>query len=120
MKFLILFLAMSLSTPAMAIDYMCSGTEPFWGMKIEGHKLSYEYYGEEEVKKTEIILSKKLMAARPESFGVVAKSKKATATIVLNDQCSDGMSEETYSHSVVLDLKALPIALEGCCNQISL
>lgn len=118
MKILILFLTMFLSTPAVAIDYLCSGTEPFWGMKIEGHKLSYEYYGEEEVKKTGKILSRKLMAARPESFGVVAKTKKVTATIVLNDQCSDGMSEETYSHSVVLDIKALPMALEGCCNYI--
>lgn len=109
---------MSLSVSAMATDYKCSGTEPFWGMSIKGDKLSYDYYGEVEINKTEKILSKKLMAARPEAFGVVAKTRKVTATIVLNDQCTDGMSEETYSHSVVLDVKALPMVLEGCCNEV--
>lgn len=117
MKKLILLLALSFSVSAMAIDYTCSGTEPFWGMSIKGEKLSYDYYGEVEVNKTEKILSKKFMAARPEAFGVVAKTRKVTATIVLNDQCSDGMSDQTYSHSVVLDIKALPMVLEGCCNE---
>ena len=118
MKKLILLVTMSLSVSAMATDYKCSGTEPFWGMSIKGDKLSYDYYGEVEINKTEKILSKKLMAARPEAFGVVAKTRKVTATIVLNDQCTDGMSEETYSHSVVLDVKALPMVLEGCCNEV--
>jgi len=115
MKLLLVLLTMTLSVSAMATDYTCSGTEPFWGMSIKGDKLSYDYYGEVEVKKTEKILSKKLMAARPEAFGVVAKTKKVTATIVLNDQCSDGMSDQIYSHSLVLDVKALPMVLEGCC-----
>lgn len=118
MKSLLVLLAMTFSVSAMATDYTCSGTEPFWGMSIKGDKLSYEYFGETEVNKTEKILSKKLMAARPEAFGVVAKTRKATATIVLNDQCSDGMSDQTYSHSVVLDIKALPMVLEGCCNEV--
>ncbi|MEA9355275.1 hypothetical protein SHI21_03645 [Bacteriovorax sp. PP10] len=116
MKNLILLLAMSFSVSAMAVDYTCSGTEPFWGMSIKGDKLSYDYYGEVEVNKTEKILSQKFMAARADDFGVVAKARKATATIVLNDQCSDGMSDQTYSHSAVLDIKALPMVLEGCCN----
>lgn len=115
MKKFIALLTLTASVSAMATDYTCSGTEPFWGMSIKGDKLSYDYYGEVEVKKTETILSKKLMAARPEAFGVVAKTKRVTATIVLNDQCSDGMSDQTYSHSVVLDVKALPMVLEGCC-----
>lgn len=119
MKSLIAFLALSLSVSAMATDYICSGTEPFWGMKIKGDKLSYDYYGENEVNKTEKILSKKLMAARPESFGVVAKTRNVTATITLNDQCSDGMSDQTYSHSVVLDAKAESVVFEGCCNVVS-
>lgn len=118
MKKLITLLALTVSASAMATDYKCSGTEPFWGMSIEGDKLSYDYPADEPVNKTEKIISKKLMAARPEAFGVVAKTKKATATIVLNDQCSDGMSDETYSHSAVLDVKGLSVALEGCCNVV--
>lgn len=118
MKTLIALLTLTASVSSMAVDYKCSGTEPFWGTSIKGDKLSYDYYGEIEINKTEKIISKKLMAARPEIFGVVAKTRKATATIILNDQCTDGMSDQTYSHSVVLDIKALPMVLEGCCNEV--
>lgn len=118
MKTLIALTLMSLSFSSFAVDYTCSGTEPFWGMKIVGDKLSYDYYTETEVHRTERIKSKKFMAARADSFGVIAKTRKVTATIVLNDQCSDGMSDQTYSHSVVLDVNSLPTALEGCCNEI--
>lgn len=118
MKSLIVLLAMSFTVSAMATDFKCSGTEPFWGMTIEGDKLTYDYPTENNEKRTEKIVSKKLMAARPEAFGVVAKTKKATATVVLNDQCSDGMSDETYSHSAVLDVKGLSVVMEGCCNEI--
>lgn len=118
MKKLIVLLAMTLSVSAMAIDYQCAGTEPFWGMTIKGDKLSYDYSADEPVNKTEKIVSKKLMAARPEAFGVVAKTKNVTATVILNDQCSDGMSDEIYSHSVALDVRGLSGVLEGCCNEI--
>lgn len=118
MKSLLVLLAMSLSVSAMATDFKCAGTEPFWGMSITGDQLSYDYPADEPVNKTETIVSKKLMAARPEAFGVVAKTKKVTATIVLNDQCSDGMSDEIYSHTVVLDVKGLPMVFEGCCNEV--
>lgn len=118
MKSLLVLLAMTASVSAMATDYKCSGTEPFWGMSVNGNKISYDYYLDTEVNKTEEILSKKLMAARPEAFGVVVSTEKVTATIVLNDQCSDGMSEQIYSHSVVLDVKDFPMVLEGCCNEV--
>lgn len=115
MKTLLLLLMMSVSVPAMAIDYHCSGTEPFWGLGTNGDQVTYEYFGEEEIKRTEKIQSKKYMAARPESVGVVLKTKRATATILANDKCSDGMSDTVYSHAIVLDIKVLPMALEGCC-----
>lgn len=117
MKTLLLLLTMFASTSAMAIDYHCSGTEPFWGLGTNGNQLTYEYFGEEEIKRTEKITSKKLMAARPESFGAVLKTKNVTATIISNDQCSDGMSDTVYSHSIVLDIRNLPMALEGCCME---
>ena len=115
MKALLLLLTICASLPAMAVDYHCSGTEPFWGLGTNGDKVTYEYFGEDEIKRTEKIQSKKYMAARPESVGVVIKTKRATATIISNETCSDGMSDKEYSHSIVLDIKVLPMALEGCC-----
>ena len=46
-------------------------------------------------------------------FATVTKTKYATLTTVMGE-CSDGMSDEVYSHHAVFDIGGAVLA--GCCD----
>lgn len=113
MKKMIVILALSCSFTAMAnTSYQCFGTEPFWGMELVDNKLVLDLF--DETKNTETVLSRDTAAGMANEFAFIAKTKNSTATIVTGE-CSDGMSDNVYSHHVVYtDGK---VVLYGCCNQ---
>lgn len=106
---------MSLSFSALADNnYKCFGTEPFWGMELVNNSLVLDLF--DETKTSEEVISRETAAGMANEFAFIAKTKNSSATIVTGE-CSDGMSDEIYSHHVVYtDGRAV---LYGCCNKSS-
>ncbi len=111
MKKFIALLALTASLSAMATDYKCVGTEPFWSLKITETQMSLDM---EDVVRTESVQSKIQAAGMADEFAFVVTSASGSATVI-SGECSDGMSDNIYSHHVVV--KAGPMVLAGCCNQ---
>jgi uncharacterized membrane protein len=117
MKTIITFFALSLSISAMAeSDFSCAGTEPFWGLNLIGSEISLTTPATESAV-TEAVTSRTNASGTQEDFVFVATTATATATI-LSGECSDGMSDEIYSHHIVYNTGDL--VLYGCCNKINL
>ena len=56
MKKFIAALSIVLSFSSMAADYSCSGTEPFWDLKLEGNTVTFnEFMADESTTKEEVI-----------------------------------------------------------------
>lgn len=111
--FLISLLTLAMSASAMAADLSCSGTEPFWDLKIKGNTVVYNGFFNDETTTTEKIISKTDAAGLAEDFAFVIKTPNASATIVTGE-CSDGMSETVYEKHIVY--KTNDSVLYGCCN----
>ncbi|MBY0416410.1 MAG: hypothetical protein K2Q18_19700 [Bdellovibrionales bacterium] len=115
MKKIIALLTLTVSITAMAdtTNYKCFGTEPFWDFKIKENQTVFNEMFEDETK-TETILSRVTAANVGDNTAFVVKTKSTTATVVAG-ACSDGMSDETYSHHIVLENDTS--VLYGCCNE---
>ncbi len=115
MKKFIVVLSLVCSFGAMAeSNYKCFGTEPFWAMSITQDKLAFGLFDDDTV--TEDILSRETAQGTSQDFAFVVTTKSASATIIAGE-CSDGMSDNIYSHHVVY--KNASSTLYGCCNQTS-
>lgn len=112
MKKLILIALASLSmASAMASTLQCSGTEPFWGVRVEKGMLMYS----DPVSRTRPVkvLSRTEAAGFSEGFAFVIKTKSSSLTVI-SGECSDGMSDNIYSHHAVYDRGG--VILAGCCD----
>lgn len=106
-----LFIALtSFSTSAATLN--CVGTEPFWGAQITDKMLRYSDPVNEKMSLK--ILSKKMAVGYGEDGAFVVKTKYANASVALGE-CSDGMSDEVYSHTIVLEMNGNVLA--GCCSK---
>lgn len=115
MKKLIVLLSLAMSVSAMAAsDYSCGGTEPFWDLTIKGNAVTYNEFMADETTKTEEILTRKTAHGLVEDFAFEVKTSSMTASVVKDATCSDGMSEQTYSHAILLNVDGA--VLYGCCN----
>lgn len=112
MKFtLSLIIALS-SFSSFASTFNCVGTEPFWGAEITDKVIRYSDPVNEKISLK--ILSKKNALGFAEDAAFVVKTKYASASVSLGE-CSDGMSDEVYSHTIVLEMNGDVLA--GCCNK---
>ncbi len=114
MKKLIVLLSLAMSASAMAADYSCGGTEPFWDLSIKGNTVTYNEFLADESTKTEEIISRKDAHGLVSEFAFEVKSASMTASIVTDATCSDGMSESTYTHAILLNVDGAVVY--GCCN----
>lgn len=112
MKKLIAVLALTLSVSTMASEFSCVGTEPFWSLKITETQMSLDMM---DGVQTEAVQSKTQAAGTAEDYAFVVTSASGSATVV-RAECNDGMSDNIYSHHVVL--KSGSVVLAGCCNQV--
>ncbi len=108
----------AIAAPKSDVFY-CIGTEPFWSLKVhpKGIKLMMPV---DEIETT------RYAAAAPSTFhgyvpdfGKIYRTRSATsdATIIIQPDasCSDDMSEESYSHSVIF-MDSILGDMHGCCN----
>lgn len=94
-------------------DFSCFGTEPFWGLKLEGSKVSLSFPLGEEAK-TEKVISRITAYGVSEDVAFVVKINNGSATIIAGE-CSDGMSDEIYPFHIVFSSD--DNVFYGCCNK---
>jgi uncharacterized membrane protein len=100
------------TTSAFATDMTCGGTEPFWNIQITGKTLTYQ---SPTIPNTKLnILSATDAAGTPDGLAKVIKTKYTTLTIVRGEDCTDAMSDQTYTHHAIYTYGAN--VFYGCCN----
>jgi uncharacterized membrane protein len=117
-RLVVVMLGMS-AHPAHALD--CSGTEPFWSLKIGDGKIVLD---EADKGKTPLLtVAPRAAQGRPADLVRVYQTrtlgaKRLYVTIVVRqaeaNSCSDGMSDTKYPFSVIV-IKPSGV-LEGCCK----
>lgn len=113
MKNLILALSFALlSATSFASTLSCAGTEPFWSVSTTDKMLMYS----DPVSRTRPmpITSITQAAGFAEGFAFIVKTKSTRLTVIMGE-CSDGMSDEVYSHHAVYEMGNTVLA--GCCNK---
>ena len=95
----------------------CGGTEPFWGLTVDGDSAIYSTPEEEQAMS---VVSVRRGENRINVWGYQMLSEinaSATALLVYNEQCSDGMSDFTYAFEVYLmGIRDDAGPLQGCCS----
>jgi len=98
--------------------FYCSGTEPFWNLKVHPKGIKFETPYDQSVRYLE---------AEPQGFANVGtdytkiyhtRSADSTATIIIRNadgKCSDGMSDKDYGYEVMFMDSKLGDML-GCCD----
>ncbi|MCK5916928.1 MAG: SH3 domain-containing protein [Cocleimonas sp.] len=98
--------------------FQCSGTEPFWALRITANN-TVDYSSADMGNFKAPISLQKVPSGRPLNMGIrVTKAVTAnhSAFIVTHEEaCNDGMSEINYSYSITALIDG-NIVLEGCCN----
>lgn len=102
------------SLPALAGKISCGGTEPFWGLSVEGEYMRYSDPVMETTMSLKIV-SRLQPVGYSEGYIQVIKSKFTSLTMV-HGECNDGMSDEIYTHHAVFDNNG--VIMGGCCNVI--
>lgn len=92
---------------ASATEITCAGTEPFWGITSSEKELTFFTPDAPENAQTFKIVSVSKDAT-------VIKTEYTTLTLNADVECSDGMSERTYTHSAAYDIAGK--TLYGCCT----
>ncbi len=106
-------LGMLTSTSFAAQTIQCSGTEPFWGLKVTESQMRFSnpvIDGEQVL----TIVSRAQAAGYTEDVAFVIKSRYARLTAIAGT-CSDGMSDFEYSHHALFETDE-GITFGGCCN----
>ena len=115
MKTLILTFSILISVNTFATtQFECVGTEPFWSLKTTDKMIKIQDPINLKGDSLEII-SRKSAAQTSEDYATVIKSKYISLSI-LRGECNDGMSDEIYNFSVIVDKGDTVLA--GCCNPI--
>lgn len=112
-KFLAISLLMS-SLSAMAAEYQCYGTSPFWGAKINSTTLTYGPGGVAPL--TEKITAVKNAANRGTGYVQIIKTNTTSATLI-NEVCNDsgdGLPDSNSYYHIVLETPNA--VLYGCCD----
>lgn len=106
-----MFILLSINSFA-ATQFDCVGTEPFWSLKTSEKNITLKdpiHLDGETLK----IISRKAAAGTALDFATVIKSKYTSLSILRSD-CNDGMSDEKYEFSVIVDKG--DTVLTGCCH----
>ena len=111
-KAILAITAMALSIPAFAANLECGGTEPFWNASVKKGIMTVSDPSLETSAKLRVLSINQAAGFSADNIMVV-KTKFSRLTVVAGN-CSDGMSEETYSHHAVLERDG--IVLGGCFN----
>jgi len=100
------------NTAFAASEVSCVGTEPFWSAKVADAALTYQSMGDAKAVRLKVV---KIQQAQGLSSDVdfVVKTKYASLTVVAGE-CSDGMSDNMYSHHAVMSING--VVLSGCCT----
>jgi uncharacterized membrane protein len=115
-KKILSLLVLSFSINAFAgSDFTCGGTEPFWSLYLVGNEVSLSMpLGDEPTK--EQVISRINATNIAEDVAFVIKTETASLTIIAG-ACSDGMSEDIYTHHIVYN--SGDSMIYGCCNQFN-
>ncbi|MCU0518318.1 MAG: hypothetical protein MUC60_15920 [Oscillatoria sp. Prado101] len=123
------FCALALSASASAASpntykLKCVGTEPFWNVEVEGNMVQFST-SESSVNNTKKYWDAQLTEARGTmkgsavAFQVRASRNSGAEKIVLSvisNGCSDYMSDNKYSHHVLVSLENGTL-YRGCCQK---
>ncbi len=109
----ILFLVLSLPVMADTPTFFCVGTEPFWSMNVS------ESEGWIRFRRPEGNMSLRIISRRTANgsarYGAFITSSRYTSLTVARGECSDGMSDNIYTHTAVFDMGGNNIYY-GCCD----
>lgn len=103
------------TTSFAASNWKCVGTEPFWGATILDNKVVFASPELERPVSSSIVSLQTAAGVGPD-FAFVVKTQNLTATVV-SGACTDGMSDNEYTHHIVID-RGNTRVLYGCCNQM--
>jgi uncharacterized membrane protein len=126
------FCAFALSASASAASpntykLKCVGTEPFWNVEVEGNmvQLSTPEFSGKNAKKywgAQVTTASGAMEGSGSAFQVRASRNSGAEKIVLsviaaaNNSCRDYMSDNKYSHHVLVSLENGTL-YRGCCQK---
>lgn len=100
------------NTGFAASEISCSGTEPFWSATAVNGALIYRNMGETKAVRLKILKTQQAQGLSPD-VDFVVKTKYASLTVVAGE-CSDGMSDNKYSHHAIMSIGGE--VLSGCCT----
>jgi uncharacterized membrane protein len=92
-------------------DFWCLGTEPFWTIQISQKENLIDFYDPMEQKTYHFEYIKPTL----EKNNIIYNTKNKSDNIgiqIKNEPCSDGMSERTYNHSVIINFNGN--TFKGC------
>lgn len=117
LKIALSVLTLFIGSEVFAADFSCNGTEPFWGIKVQGETLTYSTPENQDGREMKI-RSIRDAAGVPEWTATVVKTgcalKRRSTLTLLRGKCSDGMSDKVYSHHAIYDVDGG--VLYGCCD----
>jgi Predicted membrane protein len=99
-------------------DLRCSGTEPFWGLKLSRTAVHFTPIDGGAQKWGRGPTQAAANRTQPWTIEATGTGGRTVAVMVLQRTlaCSDGMSEQTYAYDVVLHLLGGP-TYSGCCGE---
>lgn len=113
MKSFVSLIAVFFSLVGLSEELKCNGTEPFWTLSVAGNEVRLL------TPDTRDSISK--IASRQyavnSNMAQVIKTSTSTLTLILGSDCRDGMTEENYTHHIVLQ-KAGKV-FYGCCHLLA-
>jgi len=106
---------------------ICSGTEPFWTLRISKSSSTYDgtiaSTGEWlEGEKLDFIARNKIANRSTATWAVTVRRKSASQYITTlisktDNYCSDGMSDRDYPYQAILLSGNVPVPMQGCCQR---
>ena len=107
------YLGYANSHEPLPIRLHCSGTEPFWGLELSYSRADIRFAFSEEDFSTGF--SPPTSPANRTNIWLRSRFDFETEFLLLEaETCSDGMSEQSYSYSVLVRLEEN--LLSGCCE----
>ncbi len=95
----------------------CGGTEPFWGLKVNGTNGDFDTLA--EGKSAIEFISSRTAGGVPIIWALKGRTQPSQSPVFAlleeTNQCSDGMSDLTYRYSIRIDIEDGPF-YAGCCN----
>jgi uncharacterized membrane protein len=114
MKNLILILAALIASPVFAANYDCAGTEPFWSVRVRPSAIFY-YPPDGTAGIALQITETRGASGTIDGAAFVVKTKETNLAVVSDSDCTDGMSDRTYTHAAIYQVGDR--VLYGCCNK---